>query len=116
MPVDISYIESQVFYEITVVLAAHQNNDLFSRGTLSCHLDSWFWLQVAFNDVVNLTNLLYIKSRECFLDHKDFQSVCSWFASLSIQHGWFLGFSQFPGFNQRFIVLKVFGYDIYFSL
>ena len=65
-------MESQIFHENTVVLAAHQNNDLFSRGTLSCHLDLWFWLQIAFNNVINLINLFCIKSQECFLDLEDF--------------------------------------------
>ena len=72
MSVNISHMEGQIFHENTVVLATHQNNNLFSRGTLSRHLNSWFWLQVAFNNVINLINLFCIKSWECFLDLEDF--------------------------------------------
>ena len=72
MFVDISHMESQIFHEDTVVLAAHWNNNLLFRGILSHHLDSWFWLQVAFDDVINLINLLSIKSQECFLDLENF--------------------------------------------
>ena len=72
MSVDISHIEGQIFHKDTVVLTAHQNNNLLSRGTLSCHLDLWFWLWVAFDNVINLINLLSIKSQECFLDLENF--------------------------------------------
>ena len=72
MSVDISHVEGQIPHKDTVVLATHQNNNLLSRGTPSHHLDSWFWLWVAFNDIVNLINLLSIKSWECFLDLENF--------------------------------------------
>ena len=76
MPVDVSYMKEQIFHEDTNVVAAHWNNDLFLRETLSCHLDMWLWFRVAFDNVIDLIDLLSIESQECFLDLEDFRSVC----------------------------------------
>ena len=72
MPVDISHMDSRIFHEITVVIAAHQNNNLFSERILSCHLNSGFGFRIAFDDVIDLVNFFCIEDKECFLDFENF--------------------------------------------
>ena len=65
-------MNSQIFHEITVVITAYQNNNLFSGRTLSCHLNSGFGFWIVFDDVIDLVNFFHIEGREYFLDFEDF--------------------------------------------
>ena len=43
------------------MFTAHGNNNLFSRQSLGCHLDTQFGFVLAVDDVVYLVNLLGIE-------------------------------------------------------
>ena len=62
LSVDISNVKRQVFHKGIDVVLAHGDDNLLPRGTLSCHLNLWFWLQI------DLFDFPGVESRKRFLD------------------------------------------------
>ena len=78
-------MKRQVLYEVVDIITTHQDNNLFSRWTFGCHLNTWCWFILAVDNAVNLINLFGIEGWESLFDFEYFQCVGGRFGGLGIR-------------------------------
>ena len=66
-------MKRRVLHEKEDIFTTHGDNDLFSRQSFGCHLDTRFGFVLAIDNVVYLIDLVGIEGWEHFLNFQNFR-------------------------------------------
>ena len=102
-PVQISNMKRQTLHERTDIFPTHRDDYLFSGWTFGCHLDMWFWFDLAIDNVIYLINLLSIEGREHIFDFQNIRRFVGHFSCLSVRFARIVGIAIDVIFDHRFV-------------
>ena len=71
-------------HKILLINIVYGNDDLFPRQVFCGHVNLWFGLTIAFDNLLDVINVFCFKKGKKFFDFEDIPSVAACLGSLSI--------------------------------